>query len=137
MRDVSRLVDWEKGLIDGMSPAFLKNLFRCFLPQDHSHYVENVRNGWKQDGMFFLGEKLRHEPSRVEWMHEARETHLCERALCHYVLVHPEKVSLKNNLDNSKRLLVEMFLEEADGAAAEAGEPGRGYAEHFLGDYSI
>ena len=104
---------WKVSLIDGLSPAYKRSLWGCFLVKDWKHYKMNARDPWKEQELYFLGEHLHHSPTRVEWRKDVRDTGLLSRSLLVYVLTCPDRVELRNNLGGSRKALVEEFLRTA------------------------
>jgi len=116
---------WKLEVLKEISPAYQRNLWASFLVKDWNHYDKHVRTPWINDDIYFLGNRLGHTPSRNEVIRDMREKHLAERALLFYVMSHPEKTTLKNNLGYARSLSVGAFLETLEEVS------GRKYLDKF------
>lgn len=64
-----------------------------FYPQDLRHYLIKQRE-WLQDEKYYLGIKLNHNPTEIEFEKDLQETKNAERFRAFYCLKYPDKIKI-------------------------------------------
>ncbi|MSS74889.1 hypothetical protein EXS73_01605 [Candidatus Pacearchaeota archaeon] len=104
---------WQIGLIANIPDFHQKRIGLAMTMLQFKHYNE-FQLGWVHREKYFLGQRLGHEPTELELADDFMRTSIPQQYRLAYLLQHPEKVALRDNVRPYESRLVDDFLQLAE-----------------------